>query len=310
MLLNFDKAGAEWVVVAYLTGDEAMLSIAQDRSQDAHSVTASRISRVPVELVLQEHKIVKTETEPNRIEMLRHKHLPTLYEKSYFLPRSMSLRQMGKKSNHGLNYDEGYKTFALINEMSEKEAKSVVRLYKFKAYKGIDRWHRAIQEKLLKDRTLTNCFDRKCYFMEGWGPDLFKQAYAFIPQATVGDMVNEGLVKAMNDGRGDFKPLQLLAQVHDSAEFQYLSDDLRALARVCIKIGNDYMRPKCRYVSMVPNREEWEFPPTEREFYIETDLKVGMSKGAMTDLPIYNDVERMENALKAALTDDNSNFTS
>jgi hypothetical protein len=26
-----------------------------------------------------------------------------------------------------------------------------------------------------------------------------------------------------------------------------------------------------------------------------------MSKGAMTDLPIYNDVEKMENALKAAL---------
>ena len=38
-----------------------------------------------------------------------------------WLPRIMSLRQCGKKSNHGLNYDEGSGEFGLINKSQSKK---------------------------------------------------------------------------------------------------------------------------------------------------------------------------------------------
>ena len=93
---------------------------------------------------------------------------------------------MGKKSNHGLNYDEGYNTFALINEIEIAEAKRIVNLY-HSIYPGIRQWHEFIKRQLSTDRTLTNCFGRKIRFFDGWSDSLFKAAYSALPQSTVAD---------------------------------------------------------------------------------------------------------------------------
>ena len=255
LLIELDKAGAEWVVVAYLSGDGQMLKVLRS-TRSPHVITGSLISGCPQDLVEKESKLVGLQTDPNLVETSRQD-LPELQGNGYFLPRTMSIRQAGKKANHGLNYGLGYKTFALYNEMEERDAKEIVRRYHEDAYPGIRQWHEKIKRQLAEDKTLTNCFGRKRKFIDAWGMELWLDAYSFIPQSTVVDMVNIGMTKAFDDKSLDF---QLLAQVHDSILIQ-VPPEWEKAAQDCKKIALDYMMPTIQYGA--------------REFQIPTDLKVG-----------------------------------
>ena len=255
LLIELDKAGAEWVVVAYLSGDGQMLKVLRS-TRSPHVITGSLISGCPQDLVEKESKLVGLQTDPNLVETARQD-LPELQGNGYFLPRTMSIRQAGKKANHGLNYGLGYKTFALYNEMEERDAKEIVRRYHEDAYPGIRQWHEKIKRQLAEDKTLTNCFGRKRKFIDAWGMELWLDAYSFIPQSTVVDMVNIGMTNAFDDKSLDF---QLLAQVHDSILIQ-VPPEWEKAAQDCKKIALDYMMPTIQYGA--------------REFQIPTDVKVG-----------------------------------
>ncbi|KKK51561.1 hypothetical protein LCGC14_3113720, partial [marine sediment metagenome] len=117
IMFEIDKAQAEWVVTAYVSGDAEMIHVVES-GQDAHAYTGHKISKLPIEVVLKEGKAVGHETDPILIEKLRRQHMPELFDDTYediFLPRIFSIRQAGKKSNHGLNYKIGYWRFALEN---------------------------------------------------------------------------------------------------------------------------------------------------------------------------------------------------
>ena len=155
-LVELDKAGAEWVVVAYLSEDANMLAVVQG-TDSPHTVTGSLISTAPKEFVEQENKLVGNNTDADEIETLRQK--LDIHE-DWYLPRSMSIRQAGKKSNPGLNYDMKYKRFSFENEIPETEGRTLVELY-HKSYPGSRRtFHTSIQHRLNEDRTLVNCFGR------------------------------------------------------------------------------------------------------------------------------------------------------
>lgn len=287
IFLDFDKAGAEWVIVAYLTGDPRMLDVIR-RGISPHVVTGSLISRVPEELVERENKIVGKHTDPTLIDELRAQ-IPELRRGDFFIPRTMSIRQMGKKSNHGLNYDESYKTFALINEIDEVEARTIVSLYKTQAYPGLPAWHEEIREQLRKDRTLTNCFGYKRRFLDAWGPDLFRAAYAQLPQSTNVQMVNRGMRLGYADESPEFRRADLKAQVHDSLLWQYPERDLKACAAFSWKLAMDYMRPRCEYRGV--------------EFFVETDLKVGVSwaEEALKEVKLIPDIDELAYHIKYAV---------
>lgn len=283
MLLELDLAGAEWVVVAYLCKDPAMLDVVKS-GKSPHVVTGARMSGVSEELVLQEEAINGKISDPEVISANRRS---LDLAGATFLPRTMSIRQAAKRANHGLNYAEGYKTFALTNEMEEREAKRIVDLYNKRAYPNIPKWHAALDEQIRKTRTLTNFFQRKVYLMGQISSELYKQGYAFIPQSTVVDSCNQAMVKMTEDDSVDFRPAQLLAQVHDSLLTQYLSRDFNAMARYCIKLGRDYMRPVIDYGD---------------PFQLKTDLKVGFSWGKLKDVPLTDDPDAL--AVKLAETCD------
>jgi DNA polymerase-1 len=219
VFVEVDKRQAEWVVVAYATGDANMIA-AVEKGIDVHTHTASLMFHVDPALIKQESKIVGHNTDADYIRELRQQQLSEFYDARW--PRTMSLRQCGKKSNHGLNYDEGPNGFALINEIEIPEAKRIVALY-HQIYPGIRLWYESIKRELARDRTLTNCFGRTVRFMGQWGDDLWKSAYAMIPQSTVVDSLNDGMVKIHADDelcspRG-FN-IDVLAQVHDSVLMQ------------------------------------------------------------------------------------------
>lgn len=285
-LIEFDKRQAEWVVVAYYANDAQMIQVIEDK-MDPHTATGSLISGCPAGLVMKENKAVGLESDPKTIAELRRK-IPGLQDKGYFLPRSMSIRQAGKKSNHGLNYDMGYLRFALENEMDNTDARRCVDLY-HEAYPNIrNNFHLRVRNQLKEDRTLVSCYGRRRRFLDVWGTELFDAAYSFIPQSTVVDMLDIGLVDIFADAR--LKRFEPLAQVHDSILLQYPDPQLDwgRYARCCQLVKN-YITPTIEY--------------NAREFRIETDVKVGLKWGSenMVEVKLtFKDLDKDAELLKEA----------
>ena len=272
LLLEFDLSGAEWVVVAYASGDTNMIGVVES-GKSPHVVTGSLISGIPEDLVEQENKLVGSKTDPDLIEELREE-LPDLYMfPKAFLPRTMSIRQAGKKSNHGLNYGMKYRKFALLNEIPEKDALVMCDAYADVAYPGIKDYWSNTRESLKKDRTLVNCFGRKVKLRGEWGNDLFMEAYSYVPQSTVVDSVNGAMCQIFENEEPLFVPMELGAQVHDSLMLQYpVPVDSRGwddLASFCLRV-REYMRPELEYGG--------------RKFRLNSDLKVGVSWGSMKEM--------------------------
>lgn len=244
MFLNFDLSGAEWVVVAYITRDPNMLGVVQSK-KSPHIVTGALISNLSEELVYKEFKAVGDKIDPDEIGEIR-RGIPEL-KAATFLPRKSSIRQCAKRVNHSGNYCIGYKHFALQYEMEESESKKLVDLYSGKAYPGLRKWWKGVDNEITKSRTLRNCFGRTVYFMGQLGHELFKEGYAFVPQSTVFDIAGNGMQKMLDDDSEDFKPAHLAAQVHDNLLTDYRSRDFKSMARFTIKLGLDYMSPTLDY---------------------------------------------------------------
>lgn len=142
-----------------------------------------------------------------------------------------SERYWGKKGNHATNYDVGYKTFALKNEMTETDAKATLE----KIHRGYPQirggYHLVIQEMLKTSRTVTNLMGRNRLFLGPIVPsypdvpitacqDTYREGYAQLPQSTTADKINEQGLEYIYYNQQLFKPVELLAQVHDSVVFQ------------------------------------------------------------------------------------------
>lgn len=192
-LYNIDLSQAENRIVAYCAPEPNMIA-AFESGVDIHRSTAGLILNKPWEEISDE-------------------------------PGSSSIggglfseRFWGKKSNHSLNYDLGFRAFAMVCEIQDAEAKYIVERY-HAVYPGVRQFHAWVRAQLGKNRTLINCLGRRRMFTDRWGDELFKEAYAFIPQSTVADIINErGLAYIMDNPI--FKEAEILNQVHDSLVIQ------------------------------------------------------------------------------------------
>ena len=131
-----------------------------------------------------------------------------------------SERFWGKKANHGLNYDLSYKVFALYYELPETQAKFIVERY-HKAYPGVrEGFHAYVKKCIRQSRMLINPLGRRTLFLDAMNDQTFKDAYACIPQGTVGDIINERGIEYIYYNQNLFSDIELLQQVHDSVGFQ------------------------------------------------------------------------------------------
>lgn len=295
LLIEFDLAGAEWVVVAYLAGDANMLSVVES-GKSPHVVTGALISGASEEFVKLEYEAVGSHTDPDTV---RHHRSGLDIPPGIFLPRSMSIRQAGKKSNHGCNYYMRYRRFALENEMPETDAEPIVKFYSEKAYPGLQNWWDGTKETLRKNgRTLTNCFGRKVTMMGEWGIDLFMAAYSFVPQSTVFDVCRAGMIRVYNDDSADFHNVHIGAQVHDSLMVNYpvptIQDEWYAMARFMDRTANQHMRSPLRYRGAVDGME--------REFTLGCDAKLGFNWGSMHGVKVTQDYDALIDDIKRALS--------
>jgi len=96
------------------------------------------------------------------------------------------------------NYSAGPDVVANRLGISKKEAKSYLDRY-HAGTPQLHLWHQRIQDELQRTRVLTNLFGRKHRFLDRWGDSLFRSAYSFIPQSTVGDLLNHALINIYNN---------------------------------------------------------------------------------------------------------------
>jgi uracil-DNA glycosylase family 4 len=123
-------------------------------------------------------------------------------------------------TGNSLNYDLGYKTFALRFDLIEAEAKPLVEGW-HQLYAGIRQYHAWVQAQLQATSTLTNLFGRKRLFLNRPDDKRNKEAYAQIPQSTVADKIDgQGVEYIYYEEPELFYPVDLLNQIHDSVIFQ------------------------------------------------------------------------------------------
>ncbi len=191
---NMDLEQAENRIFAHLAFEEAMMQ-AFANGVDVHRLTAS--------LIFGKH-IDEISDEPGSCAIGGG---------------LFSERFWGKKANHSLNYDLGYKTFALYYEITESEAKFIVEKFHH-SYPRIRQFHAWIRAKIQENRTLTNLMGRNRIFTGRMEDSLFKEAYSWIPQSTVADIINRRGVNYIYYNQDSFRDIDLNNQVHDSIVFQ------------------------------------------------------------------------------------------
>lgn len=260
-LAEFDKRQAEWVETAFLSGDANMMEVIE-KGLDAHVRTAQLMYGAPVELIEKEAKIIGNSTDETWIKEQRLKYCPEVFK--YSPPVNMSMRQAGKKSNHGFNYDLSPIGFSDANQMPLDDSKRCYAGY-HKSYPGIRLWYkRTVEELQTKGRTLETFFGRKRWFGDRWADDMWKAAYAYRPQSTVADLVNLGLIALYKDQKDYMQYVDILGQVHDSILVQYPLNKIEEFGKAAVMIKK-YLEPIITYGG--------------RSHVIATDLKVGPDWG-------------------------------
>lgn len=105
-------------------------------------------------------------------------------------------RYIGKQNNHANSYGmKAAQQARVINKRSDQPPFVVVTIKQCKKYQdswhslfpNVKMWHLETQEQLKRNMTLVTPYGRSRTFFGNWSDELFKQAYAHVPQSTVSD---------------------------------------------------------------------------------------------------------------------------
>lgn len=184
-LVKADLSQAEARVVAelmYRCGDRTLYDKFREKDFDIHRWAASCIYKMP------EDKITKKE------------------------------RDIGKLYNHSGNYGAGPRVLLTkavkegIDEIDYKMSKDILETMRSGPMKGLKLWWNDVERKIRSTRTLSTCFGRRRMFFGRIDDSLFRDAYAYEPQSTVGDVCNKMVVWLDEHLENDCR---LVLAVHD-----------------------------------------------------------------------------------------------
>lgn len=186
---NSDLARAEAKVVAYLCKDPDMIAMFDDPKFDVHRANASRLFQKPEDQIT--------------------------YDERY----------LAKRVVHASNYGMGPRKMAMIISkdgfpVTERQCKQLQLMY-FRAFPVIKQWQREIQNKLMKNRTITTATGRSRFFPGRMDDATFREAYAFEPQEIVCWVISRGIENVWKFLKEDRQKdnstgLDIHLQVHDS----------------------------------------------------------------------------------------------
>jgi len=186
-IIQADYIQAEAVVVAYEIGDSRTIALFKEsfglsrkekksKNYDVHKLSASVMFGLPIEEITPE------------------------------------MRTIGKVIKHATNYDAGPGVLAHKLQTTMKNAKELLQK-SYTATPQLKLWHKRIEQELQKSRYLINLLGRKHQFAGMWNDSLLRSAYAYIPQSTVGDLLNKSLVEFY---RKYGERRDIILQLHDA----------------------------------------------------------------------------------------------
>ena len=228
ILVNADLSQAEARVVAYLAKEERMINVFKSGT-DIHRFNASIIFGV--------------------------------------LPKDVTptQRQTAKNRVHGANYRIGAAKAAKLAGTTEDKAREDLNKYK-SHFPNLENWWREVEEQVNRTRIMTNLFGRKRIFFGRWSHELINEAIAYVPQSTVGDLLNLGLIRAWSNLPPGWK---ISANNHDSVLAQ-------------VPEGTDDMH----IVKFFKHYFEIPLEVNGYTFIIPIDIKTGISWGELHDIKI------------------------
>ena len=201
VLIEMDLSQAESRVVAYRSRDTNLIND-YNNGIDIHVQTAANIFQMIMDLV------------------------------------SKTQRYTGKRVNHAANYDMRAKKFSAVynkdaaeNKVGLIDVETAARFMqrhhtKHPAIRSI--YHKELIEEVSKDKTLYNLWGRRVIFHERLGADLYRDAFGWYPQSTVGDLTNEIFRRI-----ADKIILEVMNQGHDSLLVQthkrYVNDAIMCM---------------------------------------------------------------------------------
>ena len=264
-MINCDLSQAENRIVANIAPDFSMLE-AFETGVDVHSLTGSKLCDLsPQEVKEQYDKWEKSGENKEFCAQIGNCNKPW--------------RFWGKQANHALNYGLGPNKFAERLEIPVADAKMIIEKY-HRGYPGVHEYHAWIQNDLRKNNmTLVNCMGRKRRFFGRWGPDLFQEAYAQIPQSTVADIINSRGILPMYRDKAVFGSAELLDQVHDSIVFQVPVE--------CGWLTGAVMLLSLQKLLVQP--VSWRL----KEFTIPADFQMGLNMGKMSKIKVKGGVDEI-----------------
>jgi hypothetical protein len=135
----------------------------------------------------------------------------------------------------------------------------------------IQAWKQWVRQKIGTDRTLITALKRKRIFYGRVSDDLFRKAYAFEPQSTVGELA----LLALREVFSFFDPelCHPLMDVHDEVIFQYRPSD------------EHYVLSTIKELMSIPLSVQ-DIYGTTRELIIPVEFKVGPNWGALEEVKV------------------------
>jgi len=181
-----------------------------------------------------------------------------------------------KHANHANNYDMGPVKFrellvrADYLEYTLKDCKLLQAKIKRKK-PMIEAWKAWVRSQITESRTLVTSLGRKKIFYGRISDDLFRKAYAFDPQSTIGELMSI-CIRDVHDALYK-EGLRILMNVHDEI-----------VCQVPKGTEADFI-PKMREVMEIPIQVT-DIYGQERELIIPVDFKIGYSWGEMEEIKL------------------------
>jgi DNA polymerase I-like protein with 3'-5' exonuclease and polymerase domains len=137
-----------------------------------------------------------------------------------------------KRGVHLTNYGGSAPTAADAMGCSLAEAIEFQRKW-FDIHPAIVGWHMKVRNTLQRNRTMVTKWGRKVTYHGRCDDNMWRDALAFVPQSTVADTINRGLINVYENMKGR---VRVKSQIHDSLLLQvkdceYKEDIIKEIER-------------------------------------------------------------------------------
>lgn len=251
VLVQADQAGAEALVVSYLCREGNFRSLFANGVKSHVYVALRLFEDVWAAELGQSIKDYCEAPAADLVKLPRWEELKKLISSSDNWSADKRYYFMAKMVCHASNYGMKAPTFRVnvlqksggaVN-LTNKRAVFFLETY-HTLFPEIRLWHRETIAELKRTRILRNLFGYPRMFTQTIDPSMFKEAYAFVPQSTVGCITNMAFTDLYNNARIRELGADVIQNNHDSVLLQCSPDVADEVAKLaCVALNREMTSP-------------------------------------------------------------------